>query len=130
MGQLDIECSKDTKVTQEELTAKLVTTKRDVKEGETFEELTAEDVTTKLEGCLPVLDMKIWMKDDKIVHTFYKKQVASPFTIMKQSAISNTIKKSTLFQEGLRRISHILSSLGWDDTVRHMIEYSYCMKIS
>ena len=82
------------------------------------------------EGRLPVLDMKVWTDGTKILHTFYKKPVSSKFTILKRSAISNTIKLSTLFQESLRRISHISESLPWQETVNHLNEFSNCMRIS
>ena len=41
---------------------------------------------------LPVLDMKVLMKDNQVVHSFYKKKVASPFTILRMSAIAYSVK--------------------------------------
>ena len=79
---------------------------------------------------LPVLDMKVWSNGRNILHTFYKKPVSSKFTILKRSAISNTIKLSTIFQESLRGISHISTCLPWQETVRHLTEFSHCMKVS
>ena len=54
------------------------------------------------DGRLPVLNLKVWMDENKVVHSFYKKKVSSPFTILKRSAIAYSIKKSTIFQEGIR----------------------------
>ena len=54
-------------------------------------------------GRMPVLDLELWV--DKvggvptILHSFYKKRVASQFTILKRSALSFKIKSSILFQE-------------------------------
>ena len=51
---------------------------------------------------LPVLDLRVWICNNQIVHSFLKKAVSSLFTILKRSAI---------FQEGIKRISHISLSL-------------------
>ena len=34
---------------------------------------------------MPVLDMKIWVKDNVIYRTFYKKDVSSRYTVLKRS---------------------------------------------
>ena len=64
---------------------------------------------------MPVLDLKIWLEwtGDKptVTYTFYKKPCASEFTILKRSGVSEGVKKSTIFQEALRRIQHISSIL-------------------
>ena len=58
------------------------------------------------DGRMPVLDMKVWIDMSqgipRIAYSFYKKKVASKFTILKRSAVSESVKKSTLFQEGIR----------------------------
>ena len=66
----------------------------------------------------------------KVMHTFYKKEVASRFTIMKRSAINSGTKKSTIFQEGIRRLSHISPDLPWSESVTHMNKWSLCLKES
>ena len=63
---------------------------------------TIETCEMNSDGRLPVLDMKLWIENNRIVHSFYKKKVSSPFTILKRSAISENIKKSTIFQECIR----------------------------
>ena len=64
------------------------------------------------------------------MHSFYKKSVASPFTILKRSALSYKIKRSTLLQEALRRLGNISPSLPWKETVTHLTEYSNMLRIS
>ena len=44
--------------------------------------------------------------------------------------MSESVKKSTLFQEGIRRLSHISSYLQWSESVTHMTQWSHCMKLS
>ena len=64
---------------------------------------------------MPVLDLQMWIRTKEgipiVTHSFYKKEVASRFTIKKRSAINSGTKKSTLFQEGIRRLFHISSGL-------------------
>ena len=68
------------------------------------------------DGRMPVLDLKVWIDKSqeipRISYSFYKKKVASKFTILKRLAVSENVKKSTLLQEGIRRLlSHISSYL-------------------
>ena len=76
---------------------------------------------------MPVLDLSVLVKevDDTniIVHSFYKKKVSSPFTILKRSALWLKIKRSTLLQEALRRLGNMSQSLPWDESVDHLNEY-------
>ena len=66
-------------------------------------QVTSDSPETNSDGKMPVLDLKIWIEHingiPQLVHTFYKKPIASIFTIMKRSAISEGTKKATLFQE-------------------------------
>ena len=86
------------------------------------------------DGRMPVLDLKVWVDRSqdipRISYSFYKKEVASKFTILKRSAVSEGVKKQTLFQEGIRRLSHVAMWLPWVEVVAHMNEWSNCMRIS
>ena len=46
-----------------------------------------------------------------VTQSFYKKKVASKFTIMKRSAIPAGTMKSVTFQKGLRRLFHASNGL-------------------
>ena len=85
-------------------------------------------------GRMPVLDLAIWVDEIEgrqvILHTFYKKKVASKFTMLKRSALSIKIKRNTLLQEALRRLGNISRELPWDETVSHLSEYSNMLRIS
>ena len=63
-------------------------------------QFTWDSPETNSDSKLPVLDLKLWMDRDKegiqyVQFTFYKKDVASKYTILKRSALSNKTKKST-----------------------------------
>ena len=65
-----------------------------------------------------------------IYHTFYKKDVSSKYTVLKRSALSETVKKDTCFMEAIRRILNISDTLPWDETVYHLNRFSRTMQIS
>ena len=64
-------------------------------------QLTFDAPSLHPDGKMPVLDMKIWVEENRIKYTFYNKEVASKFTIMKRSAIPDSTKKHTCFMEAL-----------------------------
>ena len=59
-------------------------------------------------GRVPVLDLEVWVDEmNKIQHSFFKKPVSSPYTILYNSALPAQTKRNSLFQEGLRRFRNI-----------------------
>ena len=83
---------------------------------------------------MAVLDLEMWVDVSdpvpKVVYSFYKKKIASVYTVMKRSAVSEKIKKDTLFQETLRRLFHVSPSLPWSETVTHLNTWTNCMRVS
>jgi hypothetical protein len=84
---------------------------------------------------LPVLDLNLWMSRDsngiqKLCHTFYKKNVSSKFTIMKRSAMSMAIKRTTHFQEAIRRLKNCDKSQNWLQRACHLSEWGNMLRIS
>ena len=79
---------------------------------------------------LPILDLKVWVENGILRHEFYKKEVASKHVILQRSAISDNVKRETLFQEGLRRLRNC-DTLTDTETIRQVLgEYSNCMRMS
>ena len=97
-------------------------------------QVTVDSPELNPDGKMPVLDLKIWISEyegiPQISHTFYRKPVSSPYTILKRSAVSESVKRSTIFQEGLRRLLHISSDQPWAESVKHLNEYSNCLRLS
>ena len=85
-------------------------------------------------GRMPVLDLAVWIQEvngiQTIQHSFYKKPVASPCTILKRSALSFKIKRSTLLQKALRRLGNVSPTLPWSESITHLAEYSNMLRIS
>ena len=59
-------------------------------------------------GKLPVLDLEIEVNPEgQIVHRFYSKPMASPYSILYNSALPAKTKRESLLQEGLRRLRNM-----------------------
>ena len=67
-------------------------------------QLTCDTPNNHLSGRMPVLDLEVWVKDNKVMHSLYSKPVSSKYTILKRTALSDTVKKHTIFQECIRRL--------------------------
>ena len=79
---------------------------------------------------VPILDLQFWVENNVIMYKFYKKPMASPFTVLKRSAISDRCKRVTLFQEGIRRLQNTSLNVP-QSTIRDiMSEYSNTLRIS
>ena len=70
-------------------------------------------------GVLPTLDLPIWVRseDNKTMHSFFEKSMASNMVIQKASAMPENMRMSTLNQEMTRRMmntSELLPmEIGW-----------------
>ena len=63
------------------------------------------------DGRIPVLDLAVWIDDNYIYHSFYKREVSSKLTMMKRSAMSNSMKHHACFQEYDRRMLNVSPTL-------------------
>ena len=57
-------------------------------------QLTCDTPANHPTGKMPVLDLEIWVKNNKVEYSFYSKPVSSKFTILKRTALSNVIKNT------------------------------------
>ena len=73
----------------------------------------------------------MWVTDEGIImHEFYSKPVTTPYLILNRSAVSNGVKRATLFQEGIRRLRNCSLELEWDQKVKHLNRFSWQMLVS
>ena len=83
---------------------------------------------------LPCLDLKIWLVVDSPVpvvrHEFYKKPMSSKYLILSRSALSSSLKRSSLFQEGMRRLLNCSPGLEWEQNLEHLNQFSYSLMLS
>jgi hypothetical protein len=61
---------------------------------------------------------------------FYKKPVASPFTILQRSAMPSSTKRNTMFQEALRRMRTCDKSLPWAEKAKHLSSWGNMLRVS
>ena len=73
---------------------------------------------------MPVLDLKVWVEDNKVKYTFKKKEVSSKYTMMKRLALSDSVKRDTCFMEAVRRILNMSDNLTSSKTITHLNEFS------
>ena len=56
---------------------------------------------------LPTLDTKIWVEDGRLIHfEFYQKPMSSNLVLQADTALSNTVKISSLKEEVVRRLKY------------------------
>ena len=81
-------------------------------------------------GFMPVLDIQMKVIDGKVVYKFYKKPMSNQRVILAESAVPMNVKRSTLAQEGIRRLRNTQRSLQWEVKADILSEFSQQMKIS
>ena len=81
-------------------------------------------------GKLPILDMEVWMTEEKkVVYRHYEKPMSNRRVMNAKSAQSSSCKKSVHVQELLRRILNTSSRLDWTTTVAPVLtDYMQRMK--
>ena len=63
------------------------------------------------EAKLPTLDFKLWMIAGIILHSYFEKEIRTPYVIMKRSAMSEHQRISILSNELIRRLSNVTISI-------------------
>ena len=76
---------------------------------------------------LPILDLEVWIEGDQICHTFYQKAVANKKVVMARSALSASMKRSILVQEGIRRLKNTSPDLPWAHKLDHLNGFMLAM---
>ena len=82
-------------------------------------------------GKMPVLDIQVWLSpSNKVVFEFYRKPMANPYVILNRSAVSAGTKRSTLFQEAMRRLRNTHPDLEWEQKAHHLTFFDNQLRIS
>jgi hypothetical protein len=74
------------------------------------------------ESKLPTLDFKLWLVSGIILHSYFEKEMRTPFVIMKRSAMSEQQRMQILSNELIRRISNVQMSIV-DEEMPEIIEH-------
>ena len=93
-------------------------------------EFTTESPDEFKEKKLPTLDFKLWMIKGMILHSYFEKEMRTPFVIMKRSAMGEQQRMSILSNELVRRLSNV-ARVVVDEEIPEIIEhYIQQLKIS
>ena len=71
---------------------------------------------------LPTLDFKLWLVSGIILHSYFEKEMRTPFVIMKRSAMSEHQRMQILSNELIRLISNVQMSIV-DEEMPQIIEH-------
>ena len=81
-------------------------------------------------GKVPILDLQVYVKENKFLHEFYEKPVTSKFVIPYLSAHSKKMKMAVLVEEGLRRLRNASRGLEWEVSKQVMTTWSQKLRRS
>ena len=90
-------------------------------------QFTVDCPSSHLEGKVPVLDLKVYTKDNQVLHEFYEKPCASKMVIPYKSAHSRKMKMAVLVEEGVRRLRN--NSRGLDGEVSRKVMALWSLKL-
>ena len=79
---------------------------------------------------VPILDMQFKVVNSKIVYHFYKKPCSSPYTILKRSAISDSTKRISIFQECYRRLTNTSRNVPDQVLIYILSDFSNMLRLS
>ena len=128
-GRLEIQQNKveeDHQVGTEKSTAKLM---RTIGDSITPMIKLEEDVPSNHEdNRLPILDLIVWVEDNRAKHVFYKKPMASRKVISSRSAAPTSEKRTILVQECLRRMKNCSIDQPWNTKAKYINQLMLEMK--
>ena len=88
---------------------------------------TTEDSEDFQNGKLPTLDCELWIENNKIMHQFYEKPQVSNRLLLKTTALASSSLKSSIIQEGVRRLKN--TSLDINKHIRDEILNKFSVKL-
>ena len=79
---------------------------------------------------MPILDMQMAVRKNKVVYQFFKKPMANQFTMLARSALPDQVKRSTLTNDAMRRLLCCSPDLKEQERVEVMEEYTRTLQRS
>ena len=93
-------------------------------------QFTGDCPSLKLSGKMPLLDLQVWVDNNKLWYEHFRKPMANPLLMMSISAMPDIIKRTALTQEVVRTRRNTHPDLPWSTTVRHLDIFSRRMQLS
>ena len=104
-----------------------------VKMGSTINpdiQLTGDCPSLNHSGMMPALNTHLYVNSGKVMFQNYRKPMANPLMMMKNSAMPEKVKRTTLTQEGIRIMRNTSLELPWEVNADHLSNLSMRMKAS
>ena len=92
-----------------------------------FEMETAEDFESQT---LPTLDFQCWMESGKLLYKFFRKPMSKQTLIMKESALSENIKITSLTQEVIRLSKNTSENVPLETRVAIIDDFQHRLELS
>ena len=93
-------------------------------------QLEADYPSKHADNKVPILDIKVWVNNQRILHEYFSKTVSSKAVIDAQSAMPMKDKRTILTQDLLRVILRCSPELPWETKRKHIEEYSLRLQFS
>lgn len=93
-------------------------------------QLTSDVPSINTDKSIPVLDMSMKIVDNRLRYTFYSKPMATRYLIPFRSAHPAKLKRSTLTQEGVRRLMNVSPEYEEEERTRVMTEFDLKLRYS
>ena len=71
---------------------------------------------------VPILDLKVWVEHGKIMHEFYRKEMATKSMVHARSAMPMSKKRTIITQELIRVMTRCSPELAWKKIIPHLNE--------
>ena len=71
---------------------------------------------------VPILDLKVWIEQGKIMHEFYRKEMATKTMVHARSAMPMTKKRTIITQELIRVMTRCSPEMKWKNVIPHLNE--------
>ena len=87
-------------------------------------QLTYDTPAMNRSGKLLVLDLELQTIGNVVVYSFYKKPISSMYTVLKRSAMADSVKLQTCFMECMRRMLNCSVTTPWKEISDHLSKFS------
>ena len=93
-------------------------------------QLTGDCPSKNNDGKMPLLNTKVWVEEGVLLYENYRKPVANPLMMLEMSAMPANMKRTVLTQEVIRIRRNMSKRLPWEETVKHLDDFSERLKLS
>ena len=93
-------------------------------------QFTTEAPEDFVQARLPTLDFKLWLVSGMIMHTYFEKEMRTPFVVMRRSAMGEQQRMAILSNELIRRLSNVGKEVVKDEIHGIIEHYIYQLKMS